>query len=103
MLNYVALCIDENMTGANGELSRGDCVCEAAHQLVDYVHEALWDYGIGSGPEFRVHLDLEVYRAIERIVGAAMIAQYEYDQKQLAVLYKSITRAETLLPEIKPD
>lgn len=102
MLNYVALCIGENMAGASGELSRGDCIREAAHQLVDYVHEALWNYDIRFGPDFKIHLDPDVYRAIESIVACAMVAQYEYDDEQQKGLWESIDRAEKLLREVTP-
>jgi hypothetical protein len=81
MLDDVATSILEDMTGAGGDLSRSECIRRAASNLVDYVHEALWNYGIGYGDEFQTHLSQETYRAIETIVAVAMVTQYELDRE----------------------
>src|SRR5262245_45804795 len=83
MLDYISLCITEDMTGANGDLDRSECIRRAAEQLADFVHEGLLERGIGgSGMDcpHNIKIPFEAYRAIQSIVAAAMVAQFERDE-----------------------
>jgi hypothetical protein len=82
MLKLVAIGI----ATIDGE--RSERIRNAKDDLVDFVHEALWDHGIGHGPDFRTHLSMETYEAIQSIAAQAMMAQYEHDEEMwLGVLH----------------
>jgi hypothetical protein len=58
---------------AYGDVNRGERIGATAGRLVDYVYEALLENGIKC--------ERRTYRASERMVAVAMIAQYEHDEK----------------------
>jgi hypothetical protein len=92
VLDNVASHIVENAQAANGDLDRHQQIEDAAVCLCDYVFEALqeWDISYVSGFEHRI--DYKVCDAIQHIVAAAMLAQYEHDAEMwsaiIAELYK---------------
>src|SRR5262245_41920201 len=81
MLRKDALTISAAAEAANGELGSQQRVDSAAECLVDYVYEALHEHGPGLGYGYGTVIDICVYGALQRIVAAAMIAQYEYDKE----------------------
>jgi hypothetical protein len=103
MLKDVALTIIEDATGATEVdwKDRRARIDSAAARLVDYVHEALAGHGVGMsdwhGP---IRIPYEAYTPIERIVAAAMIAQYEYDREQEEALIQALTSDDKSLEEI---
>jgi hypothetical protein len=88
MLKRAALIVAEDAEGANGDLDYGQRLASAAESLVDYVYEALLDYGPEEkggygygGYGYGTIIDIKVYGALQLIVAAAMIAQYEHDKE----------------------
>jgi len=81
MLRKAALTISADAEASDGELGYQQRVDSAAECLVDYVYGALHEHGPGLGYGYGTVIDIGVYRALQRIVAAAMIAQYEYDQE----------------------
>jgi hypothetical protein len=81
MLRNAALTISADAEGSNGKQDYRQRVDSAAACLVDYVYEALHEHGPGLGYGYGTVIDIGVYGAFQRIVAAAMIAQYEYDKE----------------------
>jgi hypothetical protein len=81
MLRKAALTISADAEASNGELGYQQRVDSAAECLVDYVYEALHEHGPGLGYGYGTVIEIGVYGALQRIVAAAMIAQYEYDKE----------------------
>jgi hypothetical protein len=87
MLNSIALGIHEDIYGACGDLSRGECIDRAASRLCDYVFEALaFDWGIS--------LPQKTLEAIMHVVAAAMVAQFEHDEEHWSRLIADICNGE---------
>ena len=75
-LKDVSLHVSECLTGACGEMSRAEMVNTISSDLVDIVFEYLASDGI-------TFEDQHTYRLIETLVASAMIAQAEYDMRDM--------------------
>jgi hypothetical protein len=100
----IMLQVHEDAYGANGALSRRERIESLAERLVDYVHEVLagdYDCGHGTwyGEPYAIQIPREAFRPIERLVAAAMIDQFEYDEKRTGELQAFFTGDYTPLPE----
>jgi hypothetical protein len=85
MLDRNAREIDANVHWANGDPERHEIIDRAASSLVNYVYEALQQRAVDYGTV----VDAPVYRAIEQVVAAAMLAQHEVDEESLNQLLQS--------------
>jgi hypothetical protein len=86
MLWEIALSIAEDAEGANGDRSRTKRISRAASGLCDYVHETLIDHSLADG----VSVDQEFHPVVQRMIAAAMVAQYEYDEDRCGQLVADV-------------
>jgi predicted RNA-binding Zn-ribbon protein involved in translation (DUF1610 family) len=77
MLKNVSMAIDDDVMGAGNvdPKDRDARINGITELLCDYVYEQLFDDDISYGTV----IDLNVFRHIEWLVAAAMIAQYDWD------------------------
>jgi hypothetical protein len=79
------MMVHEDAYGASGELSRGERIDRLAGKLVDHVCETLTAYGAGCGLDAQycqVQIPNEAVGLITRLVAAAMISQFDYDEER---------------------
>jgi hypothetical protein len=75
----ISLTIVEDATGANGDMSWNDRVNHVSDCLLDWVYEYFVEHGIP--------LNYHIQDRIRRIIGIAMIHQYDYDAKHFREIY----------------